>query len=463
MATRRKKIDNVNYVLFNNKNGKYDWRPFELINPFIYVYLVREITTQENWEFIQNNFKNLHKNSCVKCHSIPIQSQSKKPNKAEQIIEWWEKIEQESIKYSLVFDYLFETDITNFYPSIYTHSISWALHTKETAKERRGHLLGDKIDKYIMAMSYGQTNGIPQGSVLMDFIAEILLAYIDSELSKKLQEQKICKKDFSIIRYRDDYKIFVNNPQIADFILKNLSMILTEMGLKLNPSKTIASQSVIQDSIKKDKVEWLFVESNLKEQSTLQKQLIILHKFALNHQNSGTLNKILQILLSDLHESKSHSKKKATNRLFKTRLGKDSYVLIAILVDIACLNPKIYPVAMSILGFLLDKIKCQIFIKNTIQKLQKINNNAYMQIWLQRAIIKLNVKVDFDELICNEVDKINLLPKNKKYEINLWNITWLNCDKLKDLIKKYPIIDSQELDKLEKHAQPNEVSAFVYG
>ncbi|MGX2983141.1 RNA-directed DNA polymerase [Helicobacter sp. 23-1045] len=458
-------FDSVNYKLFNNKNGKYDWRPFELINPFIYVYLVREITDEANWEFIRNNFKKLNKNSRVKCHSIPIKSQSKKPNKAEQITEWWEKVEQESIKYSLAFEYLFETDITNFYPSIYTHSIAWALHTKDTAKANRSNSdLGNKIDKYIMVMSYGQTNGIPQGSVLMDFIAEILLAYIDNLLSGKLKE--LNKKDFRIIRYRDDYRIFVNNPQIADLILKNLSMILAEMGLKLNPSKTIASQNVIQDSIKKDKVEWLFVESLLKEQTTLQKQLIIFHKFALAHQNSGTLDKILPILLNDLNQSKEKFKKERRARLFKTNLNKENIkVLVAILVDIASFNAKIYPVAMSILGFLLDKIKCKIFIDSTIRKLQKINNNAYMQIWLQRAIIKLNVTQNdiFDEQICKEVSHITSLPKNKKYEINLWNLAWLNCNELKDLIKKYPIIDRRKLGKLAKYAQSNEVNVFEYG
>lgn len=84
-------------------------------------------------------------------------------------------------------------------------------------------LLGNKIDKYIRQMSYGQTNGIPQGCVLMDFIAEILLKYIDNSLSEKLQELKFQKENFKIIRYRDGYRIFVNNPQDADLILKNLS------------------------------------------------------------------------------------------------------------------------------------------------------------------------------------------------------------------------------------------------
>lgn len=341
-------FDDVNYKLFNNKNGKYDWRLLELINPILYVYLVREITKDENWNFILNRFKYLNKNSFVKCCSIPIKDKNKS-NKRQQIIKWWNEVEQESIKYSVEFEYLFNTDITNFYPSIYTHSISWALHEKEYAKKYKGNndLLGNVMDKIIMAMCYGQTNGIPQGSILMDFIAEILLAYIDNLLTKKLQKIKeITRKNCKIIRYRDDYRIFTNNPKVADLVLKYLSEILMDMGLKLNPHKTTSSQNIIQDSIKKDKNEWLFVEENLKCQTTLQKQLIILHKFALINQNSGTLEKILPILLRNLQENSKN------NNLFKKILKKDIEVIISILVDIVLFNPRIFPVAMSILGIL---------------------------------------------------------------------------------------------------------------
>ena len=40
-------------------------------------------------------------------------------------------------------------------------------------------------------MTYGQTNGIPQGSSLMDFIAEIILGYADTQLVKKLKGRKL--------------------------------------------------------------------------------------------------------------------------------------------------------------------------------------------------------------------------------------------------------------------------------
>ena len=34
--------------------------------------------------------------------------------------------------------YMLRTDILDFYGSVYTHSIPWALHTKEVAKKNRG-------------------------------------------------------------------------------------------------------------------------------------------------------------------------------------------------------------------------------------------------------------------------------------------------------------------------------------
>jgi hypothetical protein len=40
----------------------------------------------------------------------------------------------------------------------------------------------------------------------MDFIAEMVLGYIDECLSRCLDE----KMDYRIIRYRDDYRIFTN-------------------------------------------------------------------------------------------------------------------------------------------------------------------------------------------------------------------------------------------------------------
>ena len=166
--THPENYENVNYIIASNKDGKYDWRPFELINPILYVQLVRTITEETHWQDICNRFKDFAANPDIECMSIPVVENALQTNQKAQILAWWENIEQRSIELSLDYEYLIETDITNCYGALYTHSIAWALHTKEKAKQqRRENLIGNIIDKYIRAMRYGQTNGIPQGSVLM--------------------------------------------------------------------------------------------------------------------------------------------------------------------------------------------------------------------------------------------------------------------------------------------------------
>jgi len=90
-------------------------------------------------------------------------------------------------------------------------------------------------------------------------------------------------KDFKILRYRDDYRIFTNNPQVGEEILKNLSEVLTELGLKLNPQKTNFSQNVIQNSIKADKYHTI-VEGKIF--TTMFNELIYIHSISEKFPNS---------------------------------------------------------------------------------------------------------------------------------------------------------------------------------
>ena len=226
-------LDNINHLLYANKDGKLSWRPLQIINPLVYVALVHEITEQINWKKLKERFKKFSKNEKIKCLSIPVQSENKQSDKAQQILNWWEQVEQQSILLSLKYDYIFDTDVADCYGSIYTHSIAWAVESKTIAKSKQGRsnkkLLGNIIDASIQNAQYKQTNGIPQGSVLMDFIAEIVLGYIDRILGVILKKQNIT--DYEILRYRDDYRIFVNNPNDGEGILRLLSEIMMPFGL----------------------------------------------------------------------------------------------------------------------------------------------------------------------------------------------------------------------------------------
>ena len=217
--------DDINYTILNNKDGKYAWRPFQLIHPVLYVSLVHQITEARNWTLICEKFNEFSGNKKILCVGLPVVSLTDEKDKAEQIKQWLKEVEQKSIELSLDYEYLLETDITDCYGAIYTHAITWALHTKPEAKKKENrtnnNLIGNVIDNHIQDMRHGQTNGIPQGSVLMDFIAEMVLGYADLELSKKLKAEPI--GEYCILRYRDDYRIFVNSTQAGERILKLLT------------------------------------------------------------------------------------------------------------------------------------------------------------------------------------------------------------------------------------------------
>jgi RNA-directed DNA polymerase len=160
----------INYVLLNNKDGKYAWRPLQLIHPAIYVSLIHKMCEKSNWQHIRERFEHFQSNPGICCESLPVIPQSNESEHAEQIKHWWENIEQISIEMSLEYEYIFETDISDCYGSIYSHSIVWALHGIQFAKDKANRdkpVIGNIIDAHIKDMSYGQTNGIPQGSILM--------------------------------------------------------------------------------------------------------------------------------------------------------------------------------------------------------------------------------------------------------------------------------------------------------
>lgn len=63
-------------------------------------------------------------------------------------------------------DWLVKTDISRFYPTIYTHSIAWAAYGKERVKENLKLYTGslaDRLDLLIRSCNRNQTIGIPIG------------------------------------------------------------------------------------------------------------------------------------------------------------------------------------------------------------------------------------------------------------------------------------------------------------
>ena len=441
---RRKARDyeNVNYTILSNKDGNYAWRPTQLISPVIYCKLVDEITSGSNWDTIRDRFKTFSSNNKIQCLSIPVQSLTKEKDKAEQISKWWTGIEQQSISLALEYDYISYTDITDCYGSIYTHAIAWALHTRSTAKQQRRdmNLIGNKIDYLLQQMSCGQTNGIPQGSSLMDFIAEMVLGYADTIISEQIDERHI--SEYKILRYRDDYRIFTNSPKDSDEILKIISIAMHSIGFKLNPTKTGISNKVIIQSIKPDRLFWA---KSVQYNKDLQKHILIIHDFASIHPNSGTLLHAL----SDYYDTLTAS---TASRPYNNHLQ-----IISITADIALHSPKCYPVIMAILSKVIESIDNASQKTDLLKKIKRrfdhIPNNGYLLIWLQRLSIAISTEIYYEEKLCKLVSGAN--PK-------LWNVDWINNNELKSLINATDIIDRTALEKITPIIQLNEFNLYAY-
>lgn len=432
-------LPNVNYNFIANKDGKLAWRPYELMHPVIYVSLVNLICKLENWNFIKTRFS-LFKHSSVECCSLPVISLDHQSDQAKQINGWWQKIEQQSLILSLEYSHVLHTDVTDCYGSLYTHSIAWALHGLETAKSNQTDksLIGNKIDALIRASRYGQTNGISQGSALMDFIAELVLGYVDEKITEKLVD----KNDYKILRYRDDYRIFTNSDFRAEEILKVISDMLRTVGMKLGTPKTFMCRNVIEGSIKPDKLAGIELqdlgEANAK---TIQKQLLRLHAFGRRFPNSGALRR----LVAELHT------KLATQKIAPD----DLEVQVAIATDIAITSPTTFPAISAILSHLISlaspEEKTHLWIK-VRGKMSKVPHNGHLEIWMQRVTIpkKINLPFDSHEPICKIVNGDS---------IALWENSWISSVKLKKALTTSKINISLASDS-EETIQPEEIALF---
>ena len=132
--------------------------------------------------------------------------------------------------------FILKTDIANFYPSIYTHSIPWALHTKAKAKRNHGpSLWGNQLDKLVRDGQHGQSIGIPIGTDTSLAIAEMLLSSVDEEFYNRMDMKGLRTNGF---RSYDDYELGFTTRADAETAITILQSALSEYELQLNPSKT---------------------------------------------------------------------------------------------------------------------------------------------------------------------------------------------------------------------------------
>ena len=140
------------------------------------------------------------------------------------------------LKHSMGYKYIYKLDLANFYESIYTHTIEWAVIGKEEAKEnirRKKKNLGERLDTFVRNTNNQETSGIPTGPFSSRIISELLLNKVDEKLD-------ILKKDmdFQFVHYVDDYEFYFRNEADYKVMKHKIRNVFDNYRLKINENKT---------------------------------------------------------------------------------------------------------------------------------------------------------------------------------------------------------------------------------
>lgn len=363
--------------------GKMSWRQFGLMHPYAYWHISEEMTKYINWRKIRSI---LAKNTRVSSYSLPPVYTQMRPQGAG--INGWKELVKHDLPSNLSeHTYCASTDINNFYPSIYTHSIAWAVEGKAKARDDSDNkLLGNHLDKLFQNSRDGQTNGILIGSTVSDIVAEIILTRIDESLTSNI---KVAKLDVIVVRYRDDYKFLCKERSDAEKVLKIFSRILqSEFDLTINEKKTKIEDDTLLASLRPWELEYdsseilsKVFDAKYKDFSVKTLTAAILAGYEI--QNRYPESRAGISILNRLAKKIEHNKK------FKLK-SHQAERIIPLIRRFMLLREDVTPNAMllidQLLKFVSDAEKEQI-MRSMIKQFMTSEDNEYQEIWLHRVCI----------------------------------------------------------------------------
>ena len=242
------KLTDTKCVDFSIPKGRYSRRKLQVPHPFNFIQLVKHLSHPSNWSMIRQ-----HNNKCTFSTSFVQENDDERIRKAissedSRALKYRYSSFRESRKAAILaaFDKLFvvELDISQYYPSIYTHTLTWALLGRTRAKEflrlkpaaRTAEAdfdlydFADKLDRLIRSAQENQSVGLPIGPDTSHIISEIIGCYFDQRLSEHFP-------GIRAFRYFDDYEILVESEEKAQEVLRFAQEILAEFQLSISENK----------------------------------------------------------------------------------------------------------------------------------------------------------------------------------------------------------------------------------
>jgi len=216
---RKDGYDQVEYYATRYNNVS---RPLAIPHPVGYAHLVNCICS--NWDDLKHICSN--ENSLIK-------PEAHRDGRV-ILMDYEEPLVRTTRTLQLGFGKKFRahTDITNCFPSIYTHAIPWATvgFTYSKAHKPPVHkaLWFNQLDYHQRMIKRNETQGVAIGPATSNIVSEAILAKVDGVLSKK----------YTYYRYIDDYTCYCETYEEGQDFLRELNDELRKFKLSLNLKKT---------------------------------------------------------------------------------------------------------------------------------------------------------------------------------------------------------------------------------
>ncbi len=224
--------DYISYTSMRNINIP---RMFGIPTPMKYHRLC--VTLRDNWDDIKTHFHAQTDNQSYRVSRIHLRKMFNKKELFEMNYKNWRL--DGNPESDLLFltekkkasKYIVKADISTCFPSIYSHSLSWAFVGKEVAKNTCTNktLWYNKIDSACYTLKNGETHGLLIGPHASNLLSEVILTTVD---------KKLYDLGYRYFRNIDDYECYVETYERAQCFLRDLEEALREFDLPLNHKKT---------------------------------------------------------------------------------------------------------------------------------------------------------------------------------------------------------------------------------
>ena len=281
----RNGCDYVRYESVRNINVP---RQLSIPNPFAYAKLCKIIA--DNWDKLKVFFKEKTKNHEFKISRIHIRKLTNTRCLFKMNYKNFFMDNDPTLNLLIGKRFVVKTDISNCFPSIYSHSIPWAIKGRGVSKNNKNHW-SDKIDEAVRLIKYKESDGLLIGPHVSNLISEIILCTVDDELYKK---------GYHFIRNIDDYECFVETFEKGEKFLLDLSKELRKYNLSLNLKKTTLTElplTTVENWISQLNSHILILEKDKVKSPFLRNFWnFVVNLFKDNNYNSAILNYAIKMI-----------------------------------------------------------------------------------------------------------------------------------------------------------------------